>query len=58
LKTVAVEQGKYQIQEVTYDKKGKSTIVPLSEWKEIIPEVFSPTLILMDYNRKESMKSV
>ncbi len=32
---VAVEQGRVQLQRVTYNPKGSSTIEPLSQWRPI-----------------------
>lgn len=45
---VAVEQGRVQLQRVTYNPKGRSTIDPLSQWKPI--EMLKPSLGMLMFH--------
>ena len=45
---VAVEQGRAQLQRVTYNPKGRSTIDPLSQWKPI--DTFKPSLGMLMFH--------
>ena len=47
---VAVEQGRAQLQRVTYNPKGRSTIEPLSQWRPI--EMLKPSLGMLMFHVK------
>ena len=49
---VAVEQGRVQLQRITYNPKGKSTIDPLSQWKPI--EHLKPSLGMLMFHVRAS----
>ena len=45
---VAVEQGRVQLQRVTYNPKGRSTIEPLSQWRPI--DMLKPSLGMLMFH--------